>query len=83
MNIQHLFPLVKTFDGANNNAIGVFAFEARLTHDMRHGYSFNYGKWSKWMIEKRLLQKPLSSLFARNASVDLKRFQDVLPVLTK
>lgn len=36
MDVEHRFPLVKTFDGANNNTVSVFAVVTRLSYYVRH-----------------------------------------------
>ncbi len=36
MDVENLFPFVKTFDGAHYNAVGVFACEAWFSNDVCH-----------------------------------------------
>jgi hypothetical protein len=36
MDVEHRFPFVEALDGAHDDAISVFAVEARLGDDMRH-----------------------------------------------
>lgn len=36
MNVEDLVALVEAFDGANNNAVGVFATKARLSNHVSH-----------------------------------------------
>ena len=41
MNEQNRFTFVEAFDGTYNNAVSVFAVEARLSNDMSHGTPFH------------------------------------------
>jgi hypothetical protein len=36
---QHVFAFTKTIDGANIDAVGVFALNTGITYDMHHGFT--------------------------------------------
>ena len=36
---QHVFAFAKTIDGANIDAVGVFALNTGITYDMHHGFT--------------------------------------------
>jgi hypothetical protein len=58
VDVEQLLALVEAFDGADDNAVGIFAIEARLTDDMGHetGTPFAAGK-PGWTVARSIAVK--------------------------